>query len=233
MKQLQLTDRVVVEVHAEECTLEQMAAALRAVAEMIEQCRKGGEFPIGNKGNLLWEHESKDNGGFRIGNRSLIRDAYYGAKEFFEVCSVSKDDIEQAGFDSRKLSEEDMQRIASKQGDLITDCCDYWTALEGACEYWEVPRKDDDSIRAHLDDILVDDETDTGGTSFHNQTLRELLEEIPTTLNEMDITLDDDVSVLDDILKECGIKPIVKDNNDIHEVIPGTEGMLNELSIRE
>ena len=142
MKQLQLIDRVVVEVHGEECTLEQMAAALRAVAEMIEQCRKGGEFPIGNKGDLLWEYECPDNGGFRIGKRSLIRDAYYGAKEFFEVCSVSKEDIEHVGFDASKLHEDDMQRIASKQGDLILDCCDYWTALEGACEYWEIPRKE-------------------------------------------------------------------------------------------
>lgn len=127
----------------EECSLEQIAATLRAIAEMIEQGRKGGEFPIGNAGDVLWEHECTDFG-FRMGNRSLISDAYYGAKEFFEVCSVSKEDIEHAGFDSSKLSEEDMQRIASKQGDLILDCCDYWTALEGACEYWEVPRKDYD-----------------------------------------------------------------------------------------
>lgn len=143
MKELQLTDRVVVEVHGEECTLEQIASALRAVAEMIEQGRKGGEFPIGNAGDVLWEHECPNYGGLRIGKRSLIRDAYYGAKEFFEVCSVSKEDIEQEGFDASKLTAEDMERIASKQGDLICDCCDYWTALEGACEYWDVPRKEE------------------------------------------------------------------------------------------
>lgn len=142
MKDFQLTDRVVVEVHGEECTLEQMASALRAVAEMIEQGRKGGEFPIGNKGDLLWERECT-NYGFRMGNRSLIRDAYYGAKEFFEGCSLSKEDIEKAGFDASKLDAEDMEHIASKQGDLISDCCDYWTALEGACEYWDVPRKEE------------------------------------------------------------------------------------------
>ena len=144
MKELQLIDRVVVEVHSEECTLEQMAAALRAVAEMIEQGRKGGEFPIGNKGDLLWEHESKDNGGFRMGNRSLIRDAYYGAKEYFEVCSVSKEDIESEGFDASHLTTEDMERIASKAGSLICDGCDYWPAITEACRYWDVPEREED-----------------------------------------------------------------------------------------
>lgn len=169
MKELKLIDRVVVEIKSEENSQSrntQMAALLQDVSEQILNGMKGNESlhtsPIGIHTEVLWERECTDFG-FRMGNRSLICDAYYGAKEFFEVCSVSKDDIEQAGFDASKLSEGDMQRIASKQGDLITDCCDYWTALEGACEYWEVPRKDDD----------------------------------------------------------------------LQEVIPGTEGMLNELSIRE
>ena len=77
MKEFQLTDRVVVEVRGEECSLEQMAATLRAVAEMIEQGRKGGEFPIGNAGDVLWEHECTDYG-FYIGDKSLIAIHYYG-----------------------------------------------------------------------------------------------------------------------------------------------------------
>lgn len=217
MKELKLIDRVVVEIKGdgnEELKLSDIAYELRYIADQIEDGISSGDEEESGK-EYMWEHECKHYGGFRMGNRSLICDAYYGAKEYFEVCSVSKEDIEQQGFDASGLDDDDMQRIASKQGDLITDCCDYWTALEGACEYWEVPRKNNDSIRAHLDDILVDDETDTGGTSFHNQTLRELLEEIPTTLNELNITLDDDVSVLADILEECGIKPIVKNNNDV------------------
>lgn len=217
MKELKLIDRVVVEIYGDgDMPLYDLANKLHLIADQIE------DGIIGNSETeegveLLWEHECQTIG-FKIGERSLIRDAYYGAKEFFDVCALSKEDIEKAGFDARKLDAYDMERIASRQGELIRDCCDYWTALEGACEYWELPRKD--SIRAHLYDILVDDETDTGGTSFHNQTLRELLEEIQSTLNEKNITLDDDVSVLDDILKECGIKPIVKNNDDIREVIP-------------
>lgn len=154
MEELKLTDRVVLEVFGkEECTRAYLAELLRQIADQIEfDGRKGGFYDdeyIGEPDsaepyNILWERENMVFGGMRMGNRSLISDAYYGEKEFFEVCSVSKEDIEQAGFDSSKLSEEDMQRIASKQGDLITDCCDYWTALEGACEYWEVPTKEED-----------------------------------------------------------------------------------------
>lgn len=144
MKQLQLTDRVVVEVHGEECTHEQMAAALRAVAEMIEQCRKGGEFPIGNKGDLLWERENKEFGVMRMGNRSLIRDAYYGTKQTFEVCCVEREDLENRDFDSSKLTNEDMERIANKAGDLILEGCDYWTGVVEAARYWDAPTKYDD-----------------------------------------------------------------------------------------
>ena len=171
MKELKLIDRVVVEIKGDEgaeCMASCIANHLRIVAEQIENGMKGDNYVLerpsnGQKMEVLWERECPNYGGFHMGNRSLICDAYYGAKEYFEVCSVHKDDIEQLGFDSSKLSEEDMLRIASRQGDLMTDCCDYWTALEGACEYWEIPRKDDD----------------------------------------------------------------------VPEVIPGTEGMLNELSIRE
>lgn len=147
MKELQLIDRVVVEIMDAEvydCTNEYVASVLRSIADQIVDGRKGGCYSPDERFEALWEHECPNYGGFRMGNRSLIRDAYYGAKEYFEVCSVSKEDIEQAGFDASKLTAEDMERIASRQGDLIRDCCDYWTALEGACEYWAVPRKDDD-----------------------------------------------------------------------------------------
>lgn len=65
-------------------------------------------------------------------------------EDFFEVCSVNKEDIESQGFDASSLDENDMVRIASKMDDLIRDCCDYWNALDAACEYWEIPRKEED-----------------------------------------------------------------------------------------
>ena len=152
MKELKLQDRIVIEICGNgdgEYYPDFIEKLLSQIAFRIRQGDKGGclsfdsEFSPANT-EVLWEHECPNYGCFRMGNSSLIRDAYYGAKEFFEVCALSKEDIEQAGFDASKLDAEDMERIASRQGDLISDCCDYWTALEGACEYWELPRKDDD-----------------------------------------------------------------------------------------
>lgn len=234
MKELKLIDRVVVEIKGDDnASIWNVAEQLRRIADMIEDGIEGGKYYPNEDTELLWEREHPENGGFRMGNRSLICDAYYGAKQTFEVCCVEREDLENRDFDTSELTNEDMQRIAGKAGDFILEGCDYWTGIVEAARYCGVPIKNNDSIRAHLDDILVDAETDTGGTSFHNQTLRELLEEIPTTLNELNITLDDDSSVLDDILEECGIKPIVKNNNDVQEVIPDTNGVLNESSIRE
>ena len=152
MKALELQDRIVLEVFGkEECTPSYVAELLRQVADQIEfDGRKGGSYDdeyIGEPDkaepyNILWERENREFGGFRMGNRSLISDAYYCTKEFFDVCTLSREDIEQQGFDASKLDADDMQRIANKQGDLINDCCDYWTALTAACEYWNVPRKE-------------------------------------------------------------------------------------------
>jgi hypothetical protein len=119
-----------------------VAEQLRRIADMIEDGIKGGQYYPNEDTELLWEREHPENGGFRMGNRSLICDAYYGAKDFFEVCSISKDDIESQGFDSGSLDENDMVRIASKMDDLILEGCDYWNALDAACEYWEIPRKE-------------------------------------------------------------------------------------------
>ena len=154
MKQLQLIDRVVVEIKSEEgekCSPFDIAQELRKIADRIDDCIKGDNELRTNPNNglhteVLWERECIDFG-FRMGNKSLISDAYYGAKEFFEVCSVSKEDIEEQGFDASKLTNEDMERIASKMNDLICEGCDYWNAVDGACEYWEVPRKENDDVR--------------------------------------------------------------------------------------
>ena len=137
----------------EECTPAYVAELLRQVADQIElDGRKGGSYDdeyIGEPDsaepyNILWERENMVFGGMRMGNRSLIRDAYYGAKEYFEVCSVSKEDIEHAGFDASKLTAEDMEHIATKAGDLILEGCDYWTGVVEAARYWNVPTKEED-----------------------------------------------------------------------------------------
>lgn len=128
-------------------------------------------------------------------------------EDYFEVCSVNKGDIEKQGFDASKMTDEDMTRIASHMDNLIREGCDYWTALDGACEYWEVPKKRG-NIRDHLDDILRDDETANGGVSHAGETLRRFMVEADSDIKARGITLDDDVSVLNVLLKECGIMPI-------------------------
>lgn len=157
MEQTKLIDRVVVEIMAQdgtELTARNIANQLRMIADEIEESKKGGNYADIDwtdesresevNFEVLWEHESSDCGGFRMGNRSLVRDTYYGAKEFFEVCSVSKEDIEKQGFDASKLTNEEMERIASKMNDLVCEGCDYWNAVDGACEYWKVPKKEEE-----------------------------------------------------------------------------------------
>ena len=156
MEQTKLIDRVVVEIMAQDGTefpSRSIANQLRMIADAIEDGTKGNNYTDTDWTNesreskvefeVLWEHECTNYGGFRMGNSSLIRDAYYGAKEYFEVCSVSKEDIEKQGFDASALTKEDMERIASKMNDLICEGCDYWNAVDGACEYWKVPRKEE------------------------------------------------------------------------------------------
>jgi hypothetical protein len=149
-----LQDRVVLEVFGkEECTPAYVAELLRQVADQIElDGRRGGSYDdeyIGEPDkeepyDIYWEHECKEYGGLRMGYRSLIRDAYYGAKQTFEVCCVEREDLENRDFDTSKLTNEDMERIAAKAGDLILEGCDYWTGVVEAARYWNVPIKEED-----------------------------------------------------------------------------------------
>lgn len=143
MKELKLIDRVVVEVHGNDnASVWNVAEQLRRIADMIEDGRKGGQYHPNEDTELLWEREHQENGGFRMGNRSLIRDAYYGEKQTFEVCCVEREDLENRDFDTRELTNEDMQRIAGKAGDFILEGCDYWTGIVEAARYCGVPTKE-------------------------------------------------------------------------------------------
>ena len=155
---------MVVEVRGEECSLEQVAATLRAVAEMIEQGRKGGEFPIGNAGDVLWERECQEYGGFRMGNRSLIHDAYYGGGKApnvldegeFSVASINRQDLIDFGYDPSNLSDDDMQTIASRMGKAYHEgYCECWGEdLRSAADHYDVPCHDDDE---DLEDVRLTD----------------------------------------------------------------------------
>lgn len=68
------------------------------------------------------------------------------------------------------------------------------------------------TIKDCLDFVLVDDATEYGGVAYHGETLRgfclECNESVEDFLNENGFNLDDDISVLDGVLIECGIEPI-------------------------
>lgn len=145
MKELKLIDRVVVEIKGDDnASIWNVAEQLRRIADMIEDGIEGGKYYPNEDTELLWEREHPENGGFRMGNRSLICDAYYGAKQTFEVCCVEREDLENRDFDTRELTNEDMQRIAYKAGDFILEGCDYWTGIVEAARYCGVPTKEEE-----------------------------------------------------------------------------------------
>ena len=62
-------------------------------------------------------------------------------KESFVITEVSREDLEEIGFDTSEVSDETMERLARKLGD---DYCEqlFWTSLEIMAEYFEIPKKD-------------------------------------------------------------------------------------------
>lgn len=152
MKQLQLIDRVVVEIRGEEgekCSPFDIAQELRKIADRIDDCIKGDNELRTNPNNghhteLLWERECTAYG-FRMGDKSLIGMHYYGSekKDEFPVITLMREDLEQKGFDTSNLGDEWMEKIASKVGDILLDS-DYWDHLVWAAEYYKVPRKEED-----------------------------------------------------------------------------------------
>ena len=61
-------------------------------------------------------------------------------KESFVITEVSREDLEEIGFDASKVSDETMERLARKLGD---DYCEqlFWTSLEVMAEYLEIPKR--------------------------------------------------------------------------------------------
>lgn len=63
-------------------------------------------------------------------------------KEFFEITSVSREDLESRGFDTSNVSDETMQELASKMAD---DYCEqlFWDSMVIiAKEYLNIPMKE-------------------------------------------------------------------------------------------
>lgn len=130
MKPLQLIDRVVVEITSKDGIYESLvdvANELRHIAEQIENGMKGETYLRTNPNNeqhteILWEHESKDYGGFRIvSDRPLIRQFIYCSEHkpriipdgHFPMCYITREDFDMAGFDTKSILDDDIERVAS------------------------------------------------------------------------------------------------------------------------
>ena len=70
----------------------------------------------------------------------VIREAEEPKKDF-EITSVCRQDLEEAGFDTSKVDDDKMERLASKMADAYCDN-GFWTALEIIAEALEIPAKD-------------------------------------------------------------------------------------------
>lgn len=154
----ELIDRIVVEIKAPQgYTLapEQVANQLRMIADEIDEGMKGNNYtdhmPHEEEHfEVLWEHECASYG-FRMGDKSLICQHYYGSEPKprvipngeFPVAVIMREDLENKGFKAADLNDETMEVIASKMSDYMLDELDYWSALIASCEWHGIPRKED------------------------------------------------------------------------------------------
>lgn len=61
-------------------------------------------------------------------------------KESFEITSVSREDLEAAGFDASDVDDDTMERLADKMGDAYVSN-GFWIDLPIIAEYLEIPKK--------------------------------------------------------------------------------------------
>lgn len=62
-------------------------------------------------------------------------------KESFVISEVSREDLDELGYDASKVSDETMDRLASKLGN---DYCEqlFWTSLDIIAECLKIPKKE-------------------------------------------------------------------------------------------
>ena len=66
-------------------------------------------------------------------------------KESFVISEVSREDLEEIGFDTSEVPDETMEHLAKKLGD---DYCEqlFWSSLKIIAEYLEIPKKGHEEI---------------------------------------------------------------------------------------
>lgn len=158
MKELQLIDRVVVEIKdadVEDCTNEYVASVLRSVANEIENGMKGNNYVPDTGCEVLWEHECQQYGGFKIlSNKSLISQYYYGSEPKPNIiddgqhiiASVCMQDLEDYGVDVTDITEDDVESVATRMGRFYFDGCadTFGGDLREAAKYEGLKLKEED-----------------------------------------------------------------------------------------
>lgn len=127
MKDLQLTDRIVVEFTTHDDNIpnnEFIAYNLRRIGSNIEDCCCGGSDKVedmqnGGEYHILWEHESVSYGGFHMGDNSLVHDYYYDNK--YSRDAALRSDIRDylSSFGDDELTPEQMQELFIQANQLL------------------------------------------------------------------------------------------------------------------
>lgn len=78
-------------------------------------------------------------------------------KESFIITEVSREDLEAIGYDTSEVSDDTMEKLASKLGD---DYCEqlFWTSLDIMAEYMGIPKRemtDREGKLIHVGDTVV------------------------------------------------------------------------------
>lgn len=75
----------------------------------------------------------------------------------YEITAVSRDDLEQRGFDTSKVSDETMRQLAKKMCDDYLNNF-YWDSLDAIAEELNIPAKDEgpDDWKERAFDVLAD-----------------------------------------------------------------------------
>lgn len=61
-------------------------------------------------------------------------------KEFFKITSISRNDLEAAGFDTSEVSDTTMEQLANRMRSAYLEN-GFWIDLPIIAEYLEIPRK--------------------------------------------------------------------------------------------
>jgi hypothetical protein len=60
-------------------------------------------------------------------------------QEYFPITSVCRDDLEEAGFDTKNVDDSTMKKLASKMADAYCDFA-FWEDLEIIAEYLKIKK---------------------------------------------------------------------------------------------